>query len=203
MKVLGNLLHGMIFIVSAPAGTGKTTLVERLVRENSSVVQSISFTTRKRRVGEIPGTHYQYISKEEFQKKIDAGDFLEYVELYGDYYGTSKSWVENELAKGKHVILVIDTQGALKLKGNVDACYIFIKPPSLEILKQRLMARKTDSEEAILKRTAWAEKEIEYAKFYDYLIVNDDLEVAYQVLISILVAEEHRIYRGSSPNRYD
>lgn len=191
--LLGNLKKGRIFVISAPAGTGKTTLVEMLVKEFPCVVQSVSFTTRPKRTNETSGDHYHFVTPQEFEKKIAEHEFLEYVKLYGDYYGTSKVWVENQLSIGKHVILVIDTQGALQLMNKLDACFIFIMPPSLETLKQRLIQRKSDSEEAIAKRLNWAAKEIEAARYYEYQIVNDNLPIAYQVLRSIVIAEEHRV----------
>lgn len=189
---LGNLAKGLLFILSAPAGTGKTTLVQMLTREFPCVVASISYTTRQPRPDEVEGIHYYFISKEQFIDRIAAGEFLEHVELYGDYYGTSRIWVENQLIKGKHVILVIDTQGAKLLKGN-SAVSIFIAPPSIEELERRLRLRQTETKEVIEKRLLWAKKELEAQNQYDYLIVNDDLSSAYHTLRSILIAEEHKI----------
>lgn len=191
--LLGNLDKGLLFILSAPAGTGKTTLVQLLTRDFPCVVASISYTTRQPRPGEVNGIHYYFISREEFIRRINASEFLEYVELYGDYYGTSKVWVEDQLAKKNHVILVIDTQGAQLLKNKVKAVSIFVAPPSVEELEKRLKLRKTESPEIIEKRLLWAKKELEAQNHYDYLIVNDDLSHAYQALRSILIAEEHRI----------
>lgn len=192
-RLVGNLKHGLVFILSAPAGTGKTTLVQKLVQEFSTIVASVSFTTRLPRPGEIPGAHYHFLSKEEFVRRIVQGEFLEYVELYGDYYGTSRLWVEDKLLQGMHVILVIDTQGALQLKDKIEATSIFVSPPSLRELEKRLKERKTESQEVIEKRLAWAEQEMLVRSSYDYLIINDDLEIAYQVLRSIIIAEEHHI----------
>jgi guanylate kinase len=193
LKLLGNLKEGLVFIVSAPAGTGKTTLVELLTQEFDCVKASISCTTRKPRLGEIPGVHYHFLSTEEFEKKIEEDEFLEYVQLYGYYYGTSKQKVKEEQRKGRHVILTIDTQGALKLKGKYSAAYIFIHPPTYEELRKRLINRQTESLERVEERLLWAKKEMEAAALYDYSIVNDDLKVAYEVLRSILIAEEHRV----------
>lgn len=192
-NLLGNLKRGLLFIISAPAGTGKTTLVQLLMRDYSCVIASISYTTRLPRPGEVEGIHYHFITKEEFNEKIKAGEFLEHVELYGDYYGTSRKWVEKQLDNRKHVILVIDTQGAALLKGKIDAISIFIAPPSTEELERRLKMRQSDSDASIAKRLAWSEKEMAMKNQYDYLIVNDDLSHAYQALRSILIAEEHRI----------
>lgn len=192
-NLLGNLKRGLLFIVSAPAGTGKTTLVQLLMRDFTCVVASVSYTTRQPRPGEVEGIHYHFITKEAFAEKVKAGEFLEYVELYGDHYGTSRKWVEKQLDNRKHVVLVIDTQGAALLKGKIDAVSIFIAPPSTEELERRLKMRQSDSDVSIAKRLAWSEKEMAMKDHYDYLIVNDDLAHAYQVLRSILIAEEHRI----------
>jgi guanylate kinase len=196
-KVLCNQKQGKVFVVSAPAGTGKTTLVQMLVGEFPCVVENISFTTRKSRPGELSGVHYHFISREEFEKKIAHKEMLEYVTLYGDYYGTSCEAVEQWQNQGKHVILVIDTQGALQLMDRFSAVFIFIKPPSLEELRERLIKRKTESPEIIERRLAWAQKEISFADKYDYCIINDNLDVAYTVLKSILIAEEHRNLKRS------
>lgn len=193
---MGTLAKGLLFVVSAPAGTGKTTLVQMLVDELPKVVMSVSYTTRSPRPGEIAGKHYNFISEDEFKKKIADGDFLEYAQIYGFYYGTSKKWVAEQQAKGKHVVLVIDTQGGLQLKGRVPAVFIFITPPSLEVLRERLTNRKTESQEVIEQRLNWSKKEINDAQYYDYQIINDDLDTAYQVLKDIVIAEEHRIVHG-------
>lgn len=191
-RLLGNVTRGLLYILSAPAGTGKTTLMQMLASEFSCVVPSISYTTRLPRKGEIDGVHYHFIPTQEFLQKIDEGDFLEYVQLYGDYYGTSRRAVIEQQLKGNHVILVIDTQGAALLKGKLSAISIFVAPPSIEELERRLKDRKTDSPERIEKRLAWAKNEMGAMKNYDYIIVNDDLKIAYQTLRSILIAEEHR-----------
>lgn len=188
-----NKKHGLLFILSAPAGTGKTTLVRMLTKDLPKVKQSISFTTRKARAQEKDGVHYHFISKEEFEEQIKANKFLEHVKLYGDLYGTSLEWVEAERNKGHHVILVIDTQGALQLKGKTDAIFIFIEPPSLDVLRKRLEARRTESKEKLNERLAWSKHELEAIKEYDYSVVNDDLLTAYKALVSIIVAEEHRV----------
>ncbi len=191
-SLLGENREGLAFIVSAPAGTGKTTLVDKLVKEFPSVVASISYTTREPREGEIPGVHYHFITESEFEAKINAGDFLEYVKLYGTCYGTSKKWIQDQQKNGKHVVLVIDTQGALKLKGSFRAVLIFIRPPSLDTLRTRLVKRQTETPGMIDQRVVWAQMELEAAKQYDYQIINDDLDTAYQILRSIFIAECHR-----------
>jgi guanylate kinase len=192
-KLLGNLKRGLLFIVSAPAGTGKTTLVDMLTKEFPQVVASVSYTTRKPRSGEVNGIHYHFISKEEFLSRVEKGEFLEFVELYGEFYGTSQAWLEEQLVKGRHVVLVIDTQGAIFLRGKVAATSIFLSPPSYEELAKRLTGRQTDSTAAIEKRLLWAKEEMSRKNVYDYVVINDDLPTAYQVLRSILIAEEHRV----------
>ncbi|MBS0652047.1 MAG: guanylate kinase [Verrucomicrobia bacterium] len=193
-KILGNLSHGLVFIISAPAGTGKTTLVRMLINEFDCVAESVSCTTRKIRPGEIPGRDYFFLTDEEFEAKKSSGDFLEFAEVFGHQYGTSREYVTKSQATGKHVFLVIDTQGAMRLKKeNFPAVYVFLSPPSLEELKQRLCKRQTECPETIEKRLSWAEQEMEMARHYDYHIVNDNLDNAYTILRSIVIAEEHRV----------
>lgn len=191
-QLLGDRKEGLAFILSAPAGTGKTTLVQRLLKEFPSIVASISYTTRQPRKDEIQGVHYHFIDESEFKKKIATDEFLEYVKLYGIYYGTSRQWIRDQQKKGKHIVLVIDTQGALQLKGHFQAPLIFIRPPSLEILRSRLIQRRTETPQMIQQRLDWAQKELDAAKEYDYEIINDDLEIAYQVFKSIFIAECHK-----------
>jgi guanylate kinase len=192
MKVLGNTKKGLVFVVSAPAGTGKTTLVKMLKEEFACVTGSVSYTTRAVRSGELDGKDYHFISEAEFEAKIHAGEFLEYARVFDHFYGTSRNQVEALQEKGKHVVLVIDTQGALQLMGRFKASYIFISPPSLSELKKRLYGRKSEADHVIEQRLSWAEKEISLAHNYDYRIINDHLKVAYDVLRSILIAEEHK-----------
>jgi guanylate kinase len=153
---------------------------------------SVSCTTRKPRGNEEEGKHYYFLSREAFQEKIRAGEFLEYAEVFGNYYGTTKSSVIAAQEKGKHVLLVIDTQGALQVKEKMPATLIFIRPPSMEELKIRLMKRQTEDEKMIEERLSWAQKELAMASHYDYDIVNDDLKVAYETLRSILIKEENK-----------
>ena len=195
-KLLGNLSEGLLFVVSAPAGTGKTTLVRLLTQEFSCVVESVSCTTRPSRADEEEGKDYCFLTRLAFEEKKQRGDFLECAEVFGHLYGTSKDLVQAKRKEGKHVILVIDTQGALRLQSmKLDAIYIFIAPPSLETLEERLLKRKTEDEEKRMERLSWAHKEMELASLYDFLIVNSDLEIAYGVLKSILISEEHRIIK--------
>ena len=189
--------EGRLFIISGPAGVGKTTLVNRLKEEFSSIKESVSYTTRAVRPGERDGVDYMFISREAFEEKIAAGAFLEYVEFSGHYYGTAQAWVDKHRKRGEHIVLVIDTRGALELKkGDPQICSIFISPPSLEELRRRLIARQTESAQSIERRCAIAEREILTSDVYDYQIVNKDVESAYQVLRSIMIAEEHRTNRS-------
>jgi guanylate kinase len=193
-KILGNLPRGLVFVISAPAGTGKTTLVRMLLHEFDCIAESVSCTTRKVRPGEIPGRDYIFLSDQEFEAKKSAGDFLEFAEVFGHQYGTSREYVTKNLAAGKHVFLVIDTQGAVKIKQqNFPAIYVFLSPPSLEELKQRLCKRQTECPDTIEKRLSRAEEEMEMARHYDYHIINDNLDNAYTILKSIVIAEEHRV----------
>ena len=178
--------------MSAPAGTGKTTLMERLSQEFDAVVQSLSCTTRPPREGELEGIHYHFLTQGKFEEKVRKGKFLEHVNLYGFRYGTSRKWVEERLNRGQHVFLVIDTQGGLLLKGHVEAVWIFVKPPSLTALESRLRRRDTETEEKLQERLRWAEKELKEGESYPYQIINEDLDTAYAVLRSILIAEDHK-----------
>lgn len=190
-RLLEKLSEGIPFILSGPTGTGKTTLVRRLTREFPSVVMSVSFTTRKPREGELSGRDYLFVTEEQFKVQIAHEDFLEYVCLYGDYYGSSRSWVAQKRQEGKHVFLVIDTQGAHALKSVYPHVSVFIAPPSMEELTRRLMSRRTESQEQLNKRLEWAEHEMQQQGNYEYVIVNDELDTAYQVLRSIVIAETH------------
>jgi len=184
---------GLLFIVSAPAGTGKTTLVEQLVHECPNVVRGITCTTRKPRPHEENGRDYFFLTEAEFQKK--EKDFLEQATVFGYHYGTERAWVEKTLSAGKHVILVIDTQGAMSVKEKIESIAIFLSPPSWDELRRRLKARGTESPESLEKRMARAREELEMISHYDYHIVNDQLLEAYTVLKSIVIAEQHRIIK--------
>jgi len=191
-KVLGNCKKGLTFVISAPAGTGKTTLVEMLKREFSCVRTTISYTTRAKRPQEVHGIDYYFVSVDEFEKKSKNGDFIEEVTLFSHRYGTAREEIERLQKEGFHVVLVIDTQGVQLLKKKCELVCIFIAPPSLSELSKRLIERKTENIEELKKRLDIARQEIETASTYDYLIVNDNLYVSYQVLRSIFIAEEHK-----------
>lgn len=184
---------GQAFIISAPAGTGKTTLVEKLEAEFSHIVRNISYTTREPRVNEVNGKDYHFISFQEFEKKIKKGDFLEYAEVFGNFYGTCTKSIEQLLHAGCDVVLVIDTQGAIAIKKFFKGIYIFMSPPNIEELEKRLKKRKTESEADLKTRLSWARHELEQSIHYDYHITNKDLKKTYAILKSIFVAEKFKV----------
>lgn len=191
--ILGDNGRGSLIVVSAPAGTGKSTLVDRLLKEFPRVRESLSSTTRLPREGEKDGLHYHFTSKEDFEARIAEGDFLEYAQVFGNYYGTSQTCVEELRAQGYHIVFVIDTQGALQLRARCpEATLVFIRPPSMEELRRRLVERQTEAADVIETRLRWAEHELAAAEKYDYIFTNSDLNVAYQVLRGIVIAEAHR-----------
>jgi guanylate kinase len=185
-----------VFIISAPSGSGKSTLVSRLLNEVEGLTFSVSYTTRKPRSTEGDGFAYHFIGRPEFERRIDGGEFLEYAEVFGNYYGTHKSVLENATEHGRDLVLDIDIQGAAQLKEAIpDAVTVFVLPPSRASLEQRLRARSQDNEEVILRRLADAAKEIRNYSLYDYVVVNDDLDMASETLKSIVRAERARRLR--------
>jgi guanylate kinase len=198
INVLGNLPRGLVFIVSAPAGTGKTTLVDMLCEDLPEVRRSVSCTTRLPREGEVDGQAYRFLTTESFSEREAAGEFLECAQVFGHLYGTLCSDVDAILDTGRHVVLVIDTQGAAQIRKKINAITIFLLPPSLDALKERLESRGSDTAESMAVRLAWARHEMELAHDYDYTVCNDRIETAYAVLKSIVIAEEHRNRRKSS-----
>jgi guanylate kinase len=184
------LIHhpGNVFVVSAPSGAGKSTLVQRLVRSVPDLMFSISFTTRKPRPGEVDGRDYFYIDDARFDAMVREGGFVEWVEVYGHRYGTGRDWLNGVLASGQDVLLDIETTGALNLRRAIpDARLIFILPPSAAALEERLRSRGKDSDEQIHVRLEYARHEMELYPAYDYLVMNDDLELAYRRFESIVL----------------
>ncbi len=178
---------GTIIAVSAPSGTGKTTLVRRLLSEFPEIVFSVSATTRKKRENEIEGTDYFFVDEIEFEKKIHNNEFVEWEKFYDYYYGTFRSFIEDTINSGKSVILEVDVYGALEIKRIYpDAVLIYIAPPSLEELLHRLKNRRTESEEDLKKRIERSTMELGLNHKFDYLVVNNDLNTAYSNLKAII-----------------
>jgi len=187
---------GMLFIVSAPSGTGKTTLVERLVQRVPNLRMSRSYTSRPARPGEKDGVDYNFISRDSFEAMIGEKAFLEWADVFGSYYGTSAADTNAALAAGEDVVLVIDVQGAGQVRTRgCEAVSVFVLPPSSEILEQRLRGRSKDSDEQIARRLAVARREVSEYSQYDYLVINDELEMAVERLQAIVAAERARIQR--------
>ncbi len=189
--------HGLLLVVSAPSGAGKTTLCKRLLAEESEISFSISYTTRPLRPKEVPGKDYFFISRELFQKMIKEGAFLEWAEVYGNLYGTAKEPVLKALNQGRDILLDIDVQGAFQVREKLgpEAVLVFILPPSLEELERRLRARSTEDEATLKRRLEEAKREIAQAHRFDYLVLNDILEEALFRLRAILHAERQRTFR--------
>ena len=189
-------MSGCLFIVSAPSGAGKTTLVSGLIATDPLVRKSVSYTTRKTRPGEENGRDYHFISEEEFGRMRAHGEFLETARVHGNLYGTSRRAVERECAAGYDVLLEIDWQGAAQIRSiKPDAVSIFILPPSIEALEKRLRGRGQDSAEVIAGRVAAARGEISHVGEFDYVIINEEFNRAAQDLISIIRAERLRLPR--------
>jgi guanylate kinase len=185
--------EGLLFVVSAPSGAGKTSLCRAITDSLENLTHSISYATREPRPGEIDGRDYYFVSQERFRQMIDAGDFAEWAEVHSNLYGTSRRVLDNMIAKGIDVILDIDTQGAKQIKSKYGgAVFIFIMPPSLDILEERLRNRKSDREEEIQKRMRRSSEEIRDYALYDYIIVNRDFDRALTELRSVVLAERCR-----------
>ncbi len=191
------MIKGELFVLSAPAGGGKTTLANLLLKEVPNLVKITTCTTREPRPGEKNGVDYFFLSKEEFERKIREGAFLEYAVVHGNYYGTPKEEVLKEINKGNDVLLVIDVQGMRQIKRNFkDVVTIFLIPPSFEELINR-MRKRGDSEEEIKKRLETAKKELKAWKEYDYIVINDIIEKAKEDLKKIILANRLKTTRFS------
>jgi guanylate kinase len=182
-------------VISGPSGTGKGTICKQLFDRLENIVFSVSMTTRAPREGEVDGVNYHFVNKESFEEMISQGGFLEYAQVFDNYYGTPRQLVMDKLNAGIDVILEIDVQGAMQVKRVFpEALLIFVLPPSLEELRRRIVGRGTETEESLNKRLGKAIDEIEYAVRYDYAVINDVLEEAVEGIIKIIEAERFRVF---------
>ena len=191
---MSNSRRGLLFIVSAPSGTGKTTIVERLVQVVSRLRLSRSYTSRTARAGEQDGVDYNFISREQFEAMIAQQAFLEWADVFGNYYGTSAGDTEQFLAAGEDVVLVIDVQGARQVRARgIETVGVFVLPPSAAVLESRLRGRSKDTEEQMRRRLDVARTEVGEFEQYEYVVVNDDLDGAVNRMRAIVMAERARI----------
>ena len=187
---------GFLLVISGPSGVGKGTVLHDLMNTQKNLVYSVSATTREKRDGEVEGVSYFYKSHEEFKNMIDEGQFLEYAHVHNNFYGTPKEFVDKKINEGKIVVLEIDVQGAVNVKKNTEnAVFIFLAPPSLSELKNRIVGRGTETENDINLRMKNARKELEYIKYYDYLVINDHINSAINSVNEIINAEKHKVFR--------
>ncbi len=195
-KIIKQRERGSLIVVSGPSGCGKGTVIQEFLKGHKDAWLSISCTSREPRLGDVPNESYYFITREEFEEKIEKGEFLEYAEYNKNYYGTPKEHIEERLAKGIDVILEIEVQGALKVKELVpEAICIFIMPPSMKELKKRLVGRGTESKEKVLGRFKTAYQEINNVTRYNYVVTNDDVENAVAKMSAILLSEKCRVDR--------
>ena len=188
--------RGVLIVISGPSGAGKGTICKALLEKHKNIYLSVSATTRTPREGEVEGVNYYFLTKEDFEEKVRNNGFLEYANVHGNFYGTPKVNVEKMLEDGKDVILEIDIQGALQVKENFkEGVFIFILPPSMEELKQRIIKIGSETEESLMTRFKNAYKEINYVSKYNYAVVNDTLEVAVAKVEGIITAEKCRVDR--------
>jgi guanylate kinase len=186
--------RGLLFVVSAPSGTGKTTLVERLVQVVPDLTLSRSYTSRAMRDGELDGVDYNFVTRTRFEEMVHDDAFLEWADVFGNFYGTCGVDAERDLAAGRDLVLVIDVQGARKVRARgLDAIGIFVLPPSFDVLEQRLRGRSKDTEEAIRRRLSTARAEVEAVSEYHYVVVNDELDLCVDRLRAIVLAERARL----------
>lgn len=183
---------GLLFVVSAPSGTGKTTVVEQLVKIVPTLEMSRSYTSRPPRSNERDGVDYNFVSRQEFEDRIARGDFLEHADVFGNYYGTGKAETEARLASGRDLVLVIDVQGARQVREKVHGVGVFMVPPSFQVLEHRLRNRSQDPEAAIQRRLATARSEVSAVSEYDYVVINDELDRCVAELRGIVLAERAR-----------
>ena len=188
---------GLLIVISGASGTGKGTVCKKILADLPEIAYSISATTRNPRLGEIDGKEYYFISRDEFKTWISEEKFLEYAEVYGNFYGTPLNKINERLNRGEDILLEIDVQGALNVKKKCpDGVYIFLLPPSLEELKRRIEGRGTESPESLARRLKNAVAEIKIGKNYNYVVVNDDIDVAAAQIKSIIDAERCKVARN-------
>ncbi len=187
---------GFLFVISGPAGTGKGTLCKEILNRNKEIVFSVSTTTRKPRVGEVDGVNYFFIDNEKFESMVNNKEFLEYAYVHTNYYGTPKKFVMDKIKEGEIVLLEIDVQGAMEIKKNfTEAVLVFLLPPTMEELKNRIINRGTETEEDINRRFKNAFKELDYVDNYNYFVINDKIEDAIADIESIIKAEKLKVNR--------
>jgi guanylate kinase len=186
--------RGLLFVVSAPSGTGKTTVVERLAQIVPNLALSRSYTSRAKRIGETDGVDYNFITRQRFEDMIAEGAFLEWADVFGNLYGTCAADAERERTSGRDVVLVIDVQGARQVRACCDTVGIFVLPPSFEVLERRLRGRSKDAEADIQRRLSTARAEVAAYVEYDYVVVNDELDRSVDRLRSIIMAERARLH---------
>jgi len=183
-------VSGKLFILSAPSGAGKTSLTKAMLLTNINLCPSISYTSRPIRPGELEGRDYYFVERKVFEQKLEHGEFIESAEIYGNLYGTSQKWINETIDSGKDVLLEIDSQGAQQMRKIFSKVVsIFVLPPSLEVLESRLRKRNQDSQEVIAKRMAAAREEISHVSEYDYVIINDNMDIALRDLVCVVQSE--------------
>jgi guanylate kinase len=188
--------RGLLFIVSAPSGAGKTTLVEKLVERVEGLRLSRSYTSRAARTGEVDGVDYNFVTRQQFESMIAGREFLEWADVFGNFYGTSAAETDRILAEGRDVVLVIDVQGARQVRRRgVGTSTVFVMPPSYEVLEQRLRGRSKDPEDAMQRRLRVSKEEVAAFEEYDYIVINDEVDAAVDRLRAIVLAERARLAR--------
>ena len=194
--------RGILLVISGSSGTGKGTVCNSLRKRRPDLEYSISATTRSPRAGETDGVEYFFLTRDEFKRKIEAGDFLEYADNYGNFYGTPRDKVLEQLNLGKTILLEIDVQGARQVQKNYpDGVFIFLLPPSIEELRRRITGRNSETEESIQKRLSIVNDELESGKSYNYVVINDEVEKAVDEICAILDAESLKV--GRNLNLFD
>ena len=195
---------GLLIVISGFSGAGKGTLMKKLIEDYDQYALSVSMTTRAPRKGEVDGREYFFATREQFEEKMKQGGFIEYAQYCGNYYGTPKDYVEAQLETGKDVILEIEIQGAMKVKEQFpNAILLFVMPPSIAVLHQRLVGRGTETEEVIRERLQRAEEEAVGIEGYDYIIINDDLEKCVRELHELLTRSHEKVQEQYHPVNYD